>query len=828
MLLSKRYSKIFVVVFKPNFARIVLVKLFKILPLTSLLMAKADTKKAVQWMQKYLRYTDYIAAAQLYLKDNFFLRDELQPEHFKARILGHWGTVPGLNFIYANLNYLISKHKCNMMLVTGPGHGAPSILANLYAEQTLHEFYKAYTLDGKGAGRIIKDFSWPHTPFPSHVTPGVPGSILEGGELGYSLSTAFGSVFDNPDLITAVVVGDGEAESGPIAAAWHSTKFLNPKYDGAVLPIVHINGYKISNPTIFGTMGDSELKKLMEGYGWEPLIVKAGKNTEEQMIVAMEKAYQKIRAIQKQARSGKKVQKPKWPVILMRTPKGWKGVHKYHNHIVEGSFHAHGIPIGHPKKDPDALGAIDSWLKSYNVLDLVDKKGRPKKEVMKFVPSGKLRMGMNKNAIGGNLYKKLATPRLGKYAQKVTPKKRGKIYASSMKAGGQMLRDVIKGNKKNFRLLCPDELESNKLSAVFEVTQRAYQWPLKKTDECIGCDGRVMEMLSEHTLQGWLQGYILTGRHGMLVSYEAFLIIISSMVDQYAKFLKQSMRVKWRKPVSSPVYVLSSLGWRQDHNGFSHQNPSFVSNVLQKHGKMAKVFYPSDANSLLVAFEEAMKSKDSICTIVAGKRDLPQWLSLKEAREQSKHGIGIWEWVGGKQASAKPDVVLASAGDYLTQEALFAVKLCKKLVPELKIRYVNVSELTAMGLGDYCHEAKSCLTEAGINQYFTKDRPVVFNYHGYVNDVEQLLWPYVSSDRFSIHGYREEGSTTTPFDMKVSNGVSCYHLAKDMIEQGAKRKKGIAKKKTKLLKMLDKMIAEHQSHIEELGDDPDEVKNMRW
>lgn len=788
-------------------------------------MNKTELNKAKKWLDKFLRYTDYHAVAQLYLQDNFLLEEELKPEHFKARILGHWGTVPGLNFIYANMNYLISKHKAKMLFVTGPGHGAPAILANVFVEGSLKEFYKEYSVDKKGMGRIVKDFSWPHSPFPSHVTPTVPGSILEGGELGYSLSTAFGAVLDNPDLIAVAVVGDGEAETGPIATAWHSNKFLNPKTCGAVLPIVHINGYKISNPTLYGTMSDAELRQLFKGYGYEPLIVK-GNKVEEEMFEASEKAYQMIRKIQADARSGKKVEKPKWPVILVRTPKGWKGVEQYHGHQVENSFHSHGIPIDHPKKDADALETVKKWLESYKVNELVDKKGRPKKEILEFVPKGKWRMGMCEHAIGGKFYKKMKLPRLAKYQQSF--KKRGSKCASSMLTAGDFFRDLIEKNPKDFRMFCPDEIESNKLGAVFEKTSRAYIWPLQKNDEDMGREGRVMEMLSEHTLQGWYSGYLLTGRQGALISYEAFLGIISTMVDQYAKFLDQALKVKWRKPVAAAVYILSSLGWRQDHNGFSHQNPSFVSNVLQKHGQFSQIYYPADANSMLVALEETLTKKDAICVIVAGKRDLPQWLSLKEAKEQAKKGLGVWEWVGGKQASKDPDVVLASAGDYLTQEALYAVKLCKDLVPELKIRYVNVSELTSIGLGDYCSATQSCLTQEGVDEYFTKDRPVVFNYHGYVNDIEQLLWGHADPKRFVIHGYQERGSTTTPFDIKVANKVSCYHLAIDLIEQGSKKNKKVSRKKKKLIEQLEKTIKEHQDYIVEHGDDPESIKDLKW
>lgn len=787
-------------------------------------MINKNDQKFLAVLPKYRRLVDYIGAAMLYLKDNFLLREPLKPEHFKPRILGHWGTVPGLNFIYANLNYLIWKHKCEMMLIVGPGHGAPAVLANLFVDGTLKEFYKEFTVDGNGVGKIIHDFSWPHTHFPSHVTPGVPGSILEGGELGYSLSTAYGSVLDNPDLITAVICGDGESETGPMATAWHSNKFLNPKTSGAVLPIVHINGYKISNPTIYGTMSDKELKDLFNGYGYEPFIVHEP-DTEEKMVEAMEKSYQIIREVQYLARKKGIINKPKWPVILLRTPKGWHGIHSYHNHLVEGSFHSHGIPVDHPKNDKDALAAIDKWLRSYRIEELVDQKGRPRSEIVKFLPSGKYRMGMNKHAIGGNLYKELKIPKLEQYECKSL---RGQLLDSSIKQSTKLLRDVFKLNKNNFRIMCPDELESNKMAGVFEVTKRAYMWPLKKTDENINQEGRVMEMLSEHTLQGWMQGYLLTGRHALFATYEAFGIIISSMLDQYAKFLKQCSRVKWRKPIGSAIYVLTSLGWRQDHNGYSHQNPSFISNVLQKHGKFSQIYFPTDVNSLLVAYEETLKRKDAICVIVAGKTELPQWLTLKEAREQAKVGLGVWEWVGGKEGTANPDVVLASCGDYVTREALFAVKLCKELMPELKVRYVNVSELTSLGLGDYCSHGQTCLTEAGINNYFTPDCKVIFNYHGYTNDIEQILWPLTNSKRFMIHGYKEEGSTTTPFDMAVANGVSCYHVAMDLICESAKKNPAVAKKKDAVVKMLQDKITVHQEYIRQFGNDPEDINKMRW
>ncbi len=780
----------------------------------------------IDWMKKYLRYVDYIAVAQMYLKENFLLREELKPEHFKLRILGHWGTVPGLSLIYASCNQLICKHKCSMMYIAGPGHGAPAVLANVYAEGAIKDFYPQYSLDEKGVGKIIKDFSWPRSPFPSHVTPTVPGSILEGGELGYSLSTAFGAVLDNPNLIAVTVIGDGEAETAPIAGAWHSNKFLNPKVDGAVLPIVHINGYKISNPTIFGTMSDLELHEYFIGSGYEPIIVKMP-GVERKMINAMEKAYKLIQDIQVKARKQKGKLPPtkvKWPVILLRTPKGWKGPKTFKGKVIEGSFRSHGIPIGNPRKEKEDFETMKKWLEGYKIHELVDKKGRPEKEILRFVPKGNYRMGKNKHAFGGSIAKKLKLPRVSKYEVKF--KERGAVEAESMTLAGEYIRDVIKANKKNFRLFCPDEAKSNKLDAVFEVTDRVYLWPVEDAAENISTEGRVMEVLSEHNLQGWYQGYLLTGRYGILPSYEAFWGIVSSMVDQYAKFLKQSFKVKWRKPVPGAVYIMSSLGWRQDHNGYSHQNPSFVSNVLQKHGEFCQIHYPSDANGLIVALEEGLKKKDYITVIVAGKRNLPVWLSMKEALKQSAKGIAVWDWATGKANSKNPDVVLASAGDYLTQEAMASVRLCKKIIPELKIRYVNVSELTSLGLGDYCSHDKTPLTEDETDEYFTKNRDVVFAYHGYTNDIKQILWQHKNSNRFSLHGYKEEGSTTTPFDLKIVNEVSCYHLAIDLIERGSLHNKAVARKKKKLIDMLRSKIKEFEKYIVENGDDPCEVKDL--
>jgi xylulose-5-phosphate/fructose-6-phosphate phosphoketolase len=788
---------------------------------------KRQDQEFLDWINSYLRYTDYLGAAMLYLQHNFMLEKPLETTDFKHRILGHWGTVPGINLIYAGLNHLITQQKCEILLITGPGHGAPAILANLFAEQSLYEFYpKRFPLNYNGAGNIMKDFSWPYSGFPSHVTPGVPGSILEGGELGYSLSTAFGAAFDNPNLIVAAIVGDGESESGPLAAAWHSNKFLNPITSGAVLPILHVNGYKISNPTIPSTMSNTELKNLYGGYGYEVLIVE-GKNLELALRDALEKAYKKIRAIQQKARKSGKVEKTAWPMIVLRSPKGLRGLKSFKGKQIEGSYRSHGIPLEHPQTRDDEFRAVESWLKSYNVHELIDKNGTPKSSVLKFVPKGKLRMGMCSHAVAANHLKKLKFPKIKKLAAKF--EKSGNHMQSSMSEAGKFLRDIFKLNPTNFRLMCPDELESNKLGAIFEQTKRAYIWPLKKTDTDLSVDGRAMEMLSEHTLQGWLQGYLLTGRHGLFVSYEAFTTIIASMVDQYAKFLKQSFSIPWRKATPSANYLLSSVGWRQEHNGYSHQNPSFVSNVLLKHGEFSQIYYPADTNSLLVALEEAFGKTNSINVIVAGKRPLPQWLTLEQAREQAKKGLGIWDFITSKSESKNPDVVLASAGDYITLEALMGLKLAKQICPELKVRYVNVSELNSICVGDYCSRyANTKVTAKDFETFFTKDKPVVFNYHGYVNDLEHIIWNLAPAHRFILHGYSEEGSTTTPFDMAICNQVSRYHVAMSLIKAAADQNQKFVKFIKPAEKQMQKLIDQHHKYIIEHGDDPDEVKFFSW
>ncbi len=787
---------------------------------------KNSDKKALAWFPKYLRYVNYIGAAQLYLKDNFLLERPLRKEDIKERILGHWGTVPGLSFIYAHLNYLICKHKANMLYIAGPGHGAPAVIANLFAEKTLGEYYPELKRDKKGMSKLIRMFSWPGG-FPSHTNPGTPGAILEGGELGYSLATAYGAAMDNPDLIVACVVGDGEAESGPLAGSWNGNKFLNPKKSGAVLPILHANGYKITGPTVYATMSDKELISLFTGFGYEPRIVNCpsilGEKGNKEMMRAMEWAYDLIRSIQKRARKSKKpVLKPKWPMIVLRSLKGDTGIKWADGHKVEGTYHSHGIPIHDPQKNPAHFKLIKDWLESYRINELVDKEGKPLAEVTEFIPAGNLRMGQNRQANGGNVLKELDLPNISAYSVRVN--KRGATLISSTTEGGKYIRDIIKKNPANFRFMCPDETESNKFQALFEVTDRAYMWPVKSYDENLAPDGRVMEILSEHNIQGWLQGYLLTGRHGIFATYEAFATIVASMVDQYAKFLKQMSKTPWRKPVASLNYLLTSVGWRQEHNGYSHQNPSFISGVLEKHGKNCSVYFPADANSLLVILEDCFKRKNGINVIVAGKQPLPQWLSLKEAREELKKGIGIWSWINPAN-SKNPDVVMAASGDALVQESMAAINLLQTHCPELKIRFVNVSELTALGIGD--EKNPLSLSDRQFEHYFTHDKPIIYNFHGYPGVIKKLIFGHPHAERFSVHGYIEEGTTTTPFEMMVLNRTSRYHLAIDALEKASATNPCVKKAAPKLIRFFNRKLADHEKFIRKYGKDNPEVENWK-
>ncbi|MBW7953748.1 MAG: phosphoketolase family protein [Candidatus Dojkabacteria bacterium] len=770
-------------------------------------------------LNKYLRLADYIGAAQLYLKDNQLLEEELKPEHIKERILGHWGTVPGLNFIYACLNLVIKHRKQETMFIAGPGHGYPSLLANLYLEESLANFYPDYRVGKESLKRLIREFSWPGG-FPSHSNPETPGAIHEGGELGYALSTAFGAAFDNPNLVVACVVGDGEAETGPTAAAWHSTKFLNPLTDGAVLPILHINKFKISGPTIFGTMDDEELENLFKGYGYKPYIV-SGDILYEPMLSALDSAITDIKDIQSQAISGSYPLKPKWPVILLRSKKGWNGPKELKGLPIEDSFRSHGIPLEKVKKDETEFSVLKNWLESYELSELLDAEFKPIPEILDILPEKDLRMGMTKHGNGGAIAKELILPDLQIY--EYSSFEPAKEYASSMGRLGEYLRDVIKLNPRNFRIMSPDETESNKLHSLFEVTDRGYMWPVPFGSENIGPEGRVMEILSEHTLQGWLQGYTLTGRHGVFISYEAFMMIVASMVDQYSKFLKQSDLISWRSPVPSMNIVLTSNAWRQDHNGFSHQNPGFISSVLNDQCNKVNVHFPADANMLLATMEDCLRTKNMVNVIITGKRELPQYMSIQEARLQIKSGINRWVWAGNHDSD--PDVVFVATGDYMTQETLAAIKILKEIAPEMRTRFINISELTCFGIGDNRNLCRISLRE--FRELFTADREIIYNYHGYPEDIKHLIYNHPDAHRFHIKGYVEKGTTTTPFDMVVQNGTDRYSLAIEAIEYASAVNNEILIKKGTLQKQLEDILEKHRHFIKEHGEDIPEVTEFK-
>jgi xylulose-5-phosphate/fructose-6-phosphate phosphoketolase len=777
-------------------------------------------------IKRYQRATNYLAAAEIYLQSNVLLKEPLKADDIKPRLLGHWGTCPGINLIYAHLNRLITHYDLNMFLVTGPGHGAPANLANLYLEGSLQTYYPSLTKDLEGLQRLIHSFSWPNG-FPSHLFAGLPGTIHEGGELGYALATAFGAVMDNPDLIVACIVGDGEAETGPTATAWHSTKFLDPVESGAVLPIVHINGYKISSPTIYGTMADQELINLFNGYGYEPCIVE-GEDLDAALFSAMEWAYHKIRAIQEAARSGEKISKPQWPVILLHSLKGMGGVKELDGLKIEGTYRAHQVPIKDAKTNASHLKLLEEWLRSYRPEELFDAEGVPYAEVLSVCPSGGQRMGSNPHTFGGRLRQKIKREDINKYAVALTQEK-GQILRGQKKVGNinavvPLLEDIIRSNPHQFRIFSPDELESNKLN-VFKVTHRDYQWPLQSFDTFIGpVDGRVLEILSEHTCQGWMQGYVLTGRYALFPSYEAFLGIIATMVDQYAKFIKMSQDYSWRLPVPSLNYIATSTLWRQEHNGFSHQNPSFLNTLLNKKGKTVRIYLPPDANCLISTLDHCLNSCNYVNLVIADKLEMPQWLTMDEAVKHCRAGVSIWKWASTDEG-IDPDVVLVGVGDDTTVEILAAVQLLREKIPSLRMRVLNVTDLLVL-------ESESLhphgLDADLFSSLFTKNKPVIFNFHGYPSALKQLLFHRGNSDRFQINGYREEGTTTTPFDMLIRNEASRYDIAKQAIRLASPHNPTVAASAMDLISEFDYILKDHRHYICEKGDDPDFIKNWTW
>jgi len=765
----------------------------------------------------YLRAANYLAATQVYLRDNCLLEEPLRPEHIKPRLLGHWGTCPGINLVYGALNKLILDHGTEMLLVTGPGHGAAANLANLWLEGSLEEIDPKLGRDRAGLFALVHGFSWPGG-FPSHLGPMVPGVIHEGGELGYALGTAIGAALDNPDLIVGCIVGDGEAETGPTATAWHSTKYLDPVGSGAVLPFLHLNGYKIASPTVFATMSDEELRQLFSGYGWRPRIV-GGPDHEEQLSSAVSAAHDQIRAIQSAARSGRRQERPPWPMIILRTPKGMTGIAEVDGVPITGTSRTHQVPVKDAATNPGHLAALEAWLRSYSPAELFDDQGRPVAEVLSACPSGERRMGMSVHANGGRRLP-LDLPQIDSSAIELSAP--GAVKASALAATGDYISGVIENDRdtNQFRIVCPDELVSNRLGAVLDVTARAYEWPVGPAEEKLGPEGRVMEMLSEHNCQAWLQGYLLTGRHGVFPCYEAFISIVDGMVNQYAKFLKAAGEVPWREPVASLNYILTSDGWRQEHNGYSHQGPGFINAMLNKKSSAVRVYLPPDANTMLVTMEHCLKSTDYINLVVAAKQELPQWLTLEEALEHCRAGASTWEWAGSS-AAQEPEIVLACAGTIPTIETLAAAELLRDDVPDLRVRVVNVTDLLVLAAPEFHPHG---LAPPEFEALFGSDLPVVFDFHGYPSAVHQLLHHRPDPERFHIKGYIEEGTTTTPFDLLVSNGVSRYQLAIEAL----RRAEGWSSRAGELIDDYQRRLAMHREYIVEHGLDPPEIADWSW
>lgn len=759
------------------------------------------------------RAANYLSIGQVYLLANPLLREPLQRSHTKPRLLGHWGTVPGLNFLYVHLNRIIKARDLNLIFVTGPGHGAPGVIANTWLEGTYSELYPDVSQDAAGMCRLFRQFSFPGG-IPSHTAPETPGSMHEGGELGYSLAHAYGAVFDNPDLIAACVIGDGEAETGPLAGSWHGNKFVNPACDGAVLPILHLNGYKIANPTILARLPNAELDALMRGLGHAPIFVEGDdpEKMHKKMAEAFDQAFDAIAAIQNRARVDKEPGRPIWPMIVLRTPKGWTCPKTVDGLKTEGFWRAHQVPFGLEK--PKHLALLEHWMKSYRPEELFDDNGALKTDIASLAPKAAKRMSANPHANGG-LMRPLRLPDFRQYA--VTVEQAGQGSAELTAVMGSYLRDVMKSNSDRFRLFGPDETASNRLQAVFSATDRTWEEPIYDFDDHLAPDGRVMEILSEHNCQGWLEGYLLTGRHGFFSCYEAFIHIVDSMVNQHAKWLKSSREVAWRRPIASLNYLLTSHVWRQDHNGFSHQDPGFIDHVANKKADTVRVYFPPDANTLLYVTDHCLSSWDRINVIVAGKQPEPQWLDMDAAVKHCDQGIGVWEWASHDRA---PDVVMAAAGDVPTLETLAAIDLLRQHQPQLAIRMINVVDLMALQpKSRHPHGLDDSLFDA----LFTKDRPVIFAYHGYPSLIHRLTYKRTNHDNFHVHGFEEEGTTTTPFDMVVRNRLDRFHLVMDVLDRVA----GLGDC-VRLRQKIRDWLVEHQRFITEHGEDMPMVRDWRW
>jgi xylulose-5-phosphate/fructose-6-phosphate phosphoketolase len=780
-------------------------------------MNKAPAKQ-IDLIDRYWRAANYISVGQIYLMDNPLLKEPLKPEHVKPRLLGHWGTTPGLNFIYVHLNRTIRERDLNVLYICGPGHGGPAMVANTWLEGTYSEVYPEIGRDAKGMKKLFKQFSFPGG-VPSHVAPETPGSIHEGGELGYALVHAFGAAFDNPDLLVACVVGDGEAETGPLAAAWHSNKFLNPAVDGAVVPILHLNGYKIANPTLLARMGDDELRDLFSGYGYDPFFVEGEDPVAMHGLMAatLDEVLNRVRDIQAAARTeGWSGERPLWPMIVLRTPKGWTGPKEVDGKKVEDFWRSHQVPVSNARGDAAHRKILEEWMHSYRPDELFDAEGRLLPEIAALAPKGTKRMGSLPHANGGLMlpdWKSLA----------VDVRQPGAVVEETTRYMGAYLREVIRLNQKsrNFRLMGPDETASNRLDAVFDVTDRVWMERIEPYDVHLAREGRVMEVLSEHLCQGWLEGYLLTGRHGVFSCYEAFIHIVDSMVNQHAKWLKTSSELSWRKPIASLNYLLTSHVWRQDHNGFSHQDPGFADFVANKKADTVRLYFPPDANTLLWVTDHCLRTWNRINVITAGKQPQPQWLTADEAESHCKAGAGIWEWACSCPPEDEPDVVMACAGDVPTLETLAAVDLIRTALPDLKIRVVNVVDLMTL----QSHETHPHgFTDDEFDRLFTRDRPVIFAYHGYPYLIHRLTYRRTNHDNFHVHGFQEEGTTTTPFDMAVMNQLDRFHL----VLAAMRRLPAFAQRSAQFAASIERKLEEHRAYVREHGEDMPEIQEWTW
>ena len=779
------------------------------------------TPELLPKIDAYWRAANYLSVGQIYLLNNPLLKRPLALSDIKHMLLGHWGTTPGQNFIYVHLNRVIKKYDLDMIYVSGPGHGGPAVVANTYLEGTYSEIYPKISQDEAGLQKLFKQFSFPGG-IPSHASPECPGSIHEGGELGYSLSHSFGAVFDNPDLVVACVVGDGEAETGPLATSWQSNKFLNPVTDGAVLPILHLNGYKIANPTILARIEPEELDQLLRGNGWAPYYVEGHEPAlmHEVMAATLDQAVEEIKRIQHEARVNGNTMRPRWPMIVLKSPKGWTGPKWVDGLQIEGTFRAHQVPLSDPATHPEHLKLLEDWLRSYRPDELFDVKGKLKPELAELAPKGERRMGANPHANGGKLLRDLVMPDFRKYAVKVPSP--GSVQAADAHELGVFLRDVTKLNRdqRNFRIFGPDETLSNRLNAVFEVTNRQWDARTQDNDEFLALDGRVMEMLSEHQCEGWLEGYLLTGRHGLFNCYEAFIHIVDSMFNQHAKWLKVTATLPWRRPIASLNYLLASHVWQQMHNGFTHQDPGFIDHVVNKKSSVVRVYLPPDANCLLSVWDHCLRSRHYVNVVIAGKYQAPQWLTMDAAVKHCTAGIGIWQWAGS-DAGTEPDVVMACCGDVPTLETLAAVSILREHLPDLKVRVINVVDLMKL---EPQSEHPHGLSDDAFDALFTKDKHVIFAFHGYPWLIHRLTYRRTNHDNIHVRGYKEEGTITTPFDMTVLNDLDRFHLVMDTID----RVPQTGKKGQALKQQLKAKLIEHKQYIDKNGEDLPEIRNWKW